>query len=68
MTLEAFFKALTNVNAVVTVKNAAGEELVKINAAGYEQLLASLLAETVKEITVKSGSDVSVKLDGEISA
>ena len=65
MTLDAFFKALSNVNAVVTVKNAAGTELVKVNAAGYAQLLASLLAETVKTITVKSASDVQVTLEGE---
>lgn len=68
MTLEAFFKALTNVNAVVTIKNAAEKDLVKVNAAGYEQLLATLLAEEVKGITVKSATDVTVILDGEVSA
>ena len=68
MVLAEFFAALTNANAVVTIKNAAGADLVKVNAAGYEQLLASLLAEEVKEITVKSASDVIVTLDGEVSA
>ena len=68
MLLADFFAALTNANAVVTIKNAAGKDLVKVNAAGYEQLLASLLAEEVKEITVKSASDVIVTLDGEVSA
>lgn len=68
MTLEAFFEALTNSAAVVTVQDGAKKELVKVNAAGYEQLLASLLGETVKEITVVSAAAVTVVIDTSVSA
>lgn len=68
MTLEAFFKALTNAAAVVTVQDANKHDLVKVNAAGYEQLLEELLAETVDAITVVSPNAVTVILEGEISA
>jgi len=64
MLLQDFFEALTNQAAVVTVKDASGNELVKVNAAGYAQLLASLLAETVAQITVVNTNAVTVVLDG----
>ena len=68
MTLAAFFEALSNVNATVTVQDGAKHDLVKVNAAGYEQLLSELLAETVKEINIVSAMAVTVVLDTEVSA
>ena len=68
MLLSEFFAALTNAAAVVTVQDGAKHELVKVNVAGYEQLLASLLAETVKEITVQNANAVTVVLDTPVSA
>lgn len=68
MTLEAFFKALTNTNAVVTVQDGNKHELVKVYASGYEQLLASLLAETVENFTMVSPAAVTVILESEVSA
>lgn len=68
MLLQDFFEALTNSTAVVTIKDEGAHELVKVNAAGYEQLLASLLAEEVKGITVKSANDVIVVIAGGVSA
>ena len=48
MTLEAFIKALTNQNTVVTVQDGNKQELIKFYAAGYEQLLTDLLSKNVE--------------------
>lgn len=65
MTLQEFFAALTNSNAVVTVQSSDNTELVKVFASGYEQLLASLLAETVDKITISGNAAITIVLAGE---
>ena len=62
MTLTQFLAALTNTTMVVTVLDAEGTELVKLYAAGYQQLLATLLAKEVSEITFVNQQAVTVKL------
>ncbi len=68
MTLEAFIKALTNQNTVVTVQDGNKQELIKFYAAGYEQLLTDLLSKNVENFTVTSAQAVTVVLEAEISA
>lgn len=66
MTLQEFFAALQNPNMVVTIKEPTdGEatvELTKIFASGYEQLLASLLARTVDELTILNNNNAEILL------
>ena len=66
MTLSQFFAALQNANMVVSIKapgtGGAAEELTKIYASGYEQLLAALLARTVDKITVQNAGAAEVLL------
>lgn len=62
MTLTQFLAALTNTNMVVTVLDSNDTELVKMYAAGYQQLLETLLAKTVSQITFVSAQAVTVKL------
>ena len=62
MTLTQFLAALTNTTAVVTVNDNDGSELVKLYASGYQQLLATLLAREVEEVTVVNNQAVTIKL------
>ena len=62
MTLSEFLAALTNAQAVVTVQDNDGTELVKLFAAGYAQLLAELLAREVAQVTVVNQTAITVKL------
>ena len=66
MTLSEFLAALNNPQAVVTI-NEPGEgtavtELIKMYAAGYEQLLAELLAREVDKVTVVNQNAITVLL------
>lgn len=65
MTLTQFLAALTNTGMVVTVLDNDGTELVKLYSAGYQQLLATLLARVVSEITFVNNQAVTVKLTEE---
>ena len=66
MTLSEFFAALQNPNMVVTIKapgtGSEVEELAKIYAPGYEQLLSATLARTVDKITIGNASAAEVLL------
>ena len=62
MTLQEFLAALTNAAAVVTVQENDGTELIKLYAAGYAQLLASLLGREVSTVTVVNPQAITVKL------
>ena len=62
MTLSDFLAALNNPQAVVTVVESDNTELVKVNAAGYAQLLATLLAREVDKVTVANANSLSVLL------
>ena len=69
MTLSEFLASLQNAGAIqVTVLDSDNTELVKLFAAGYSQLLVSLLARTVEKVTILNQSAVSVVLQGELSA
>lgn len=69
MTLSEFLASLQNAGQIqVTVLESDNTELVKLYAAGYEQLLASLLARTVEKVTILNQAAVSVVLQGELSA
>ena len=65
MTLSEFLAALTNAQAVVTVIESDNTELVKLYAAGYSQLLATLLAREVDKVTSANAKGVSVLLNAE---
>lgn len=65
MTLSEFLAALTNAQAVVTVIESDNTELVKLYAAGYSQLLATLLAREVDKVTIANANGVSVLLKAE---
>lgn len=65
MTLSDFLAALNNPQAVVTVVDSDSTELVKVNAAGYAQLLSTLLARTVDKVTISNANAVSVLLQQE---
>ena len=62
MTLQEFLAALTNAQALVTVVDSDDAELIKLYAAGYAQLLATLLAREVDTVTIANPQAVSVKL------
>lgn len=69
MTLSEFLASLQNAGAIqVTVLDSDNTELVKLFAAGYGQLLVSLLAREVDKVTILNQSAVSVVLQGELSA
>jgi predicted YcjX-like family ATPase len=65
MTLSEFLAALNNPNAVVTVNNDDGTELIKLYAAGYAQLLAALLAREIDKVTVVNQAAITVLLKTE---
>lgn len=67
MTLEELFAALQNPNMVVEVQK-NNVQLTKIYVSGYEQLQASLLAQTVSQITVQNVNQALVELAGSASA
>lgn len=64
MTLSEFLAALNNPQAVVTVLDSetGNPELIKLYAAGYEQLLATLLAREVDKVTIVNQAAVTVIL------
>jgi predicted YcjX-like family ATPase len=66
MSLSEFLAALNNPQAVVTInepsEGTAVTELIKMYAAGYEQLLAELLAREVDKVTVVSPQAITVLL------
>lgn len=62
MTLSEFLSALNNPQAVVTVVDNDNTELIKLYAAGYAQLLASLLAREVDKVTIAQTNAVTVLL------
>lgn len=68
MTLSEFLTALNNPGAVVTIIESNNTELIKLYAAGYAQLLASLLAREVDKVTVTNTNAITVVLKGEVSA
>ena len=65
MTLSQFLAALNNAQAVVTILDNDNTELVKVYAAGYEQLLATLLAREVDKVTIVQSNAVTVLLKAE---
>ena len=65
MTVEQFLAALTNDKMLITILDYDDSELVKLYAQGYEQLLASLLAETVDKITISGNAAITIVLAGE---
>lgn len=62
MTLSEFLAALNNPQAVVTVIDNDNTELIKLYAAGYAQLLATLLAREVDKVTVVNQAAITVVL------
>lgn len=62
MTLSEFLAALNNPQAVVTVIDDDNTELIKLYAAGYAQLLATLLAREVDKVTVVNQAAITVVL------
>ncbi len=62
MTLSEFLAALNNPQAVVTVIDDDNTELIKLYAAGYAQLLATLLAREVDKVTVVNQAAITVIL------
>lgn len=62
MTLAEFLAALNNPQAVVTVLDSDNTELIKLFAAGYEQLLAELLSREVDKVTIAQMNAVTVLL------
>jgi predicted YcjX-like family ATPase len=62
MTLSEFLAALNNPQAVVTVFDDDNTELIKLYAAGYAQLLATLLAREVDKVTVVNQAAITVIL------
>lgn len=62
MTLAEFLAALNNPNAVVTVVDDNDSELIKLYAAGYEQLLAALLEREVDVVTIVNQAAITLKL------
>lgn len=62
MSLLDFFQALDNENAVITINDDDGSELVKVYASGSSQLLATLLARNVATIKVVSATAITVSL------
>lgn len=62
MTLQEFLAALNNPNAVITVIDDDNTELIKLYAAGYAQLLATVLAREVDKVTVVKVDQITVLL------
>lgn len=62
MSLSDFFQALDNNNAVITINDDTGNELVKVYASGSDQLLASLLSRNVAKFKVTSPNAITVDL------
>ncbi len=62
MTLSEFLAALNNPNAVITVIDDDNTELIKLYAAGYAQLLATVLAREVDKVTVVKVDQITVLL------
>ena len=62
MSLLDFFQALDNENAVITINDDDGSELVKVYASGSSQLLATLLARSVAKFKVTSPTAITVSL------
>lgn len=62
MSLLDFFQALDNNNAVITIIDDDGTELVKVYASGSSQLLATLLARNVATFKVNSPTAITVTL------
>ena len=62
MTLQEFLAALNNPNAVITVIDDDSTELIKLYAAGYAQLLATVLAREVDKVTVVKVDQITVLL------
>ena len=62
MSLLDFFQALDNDNAVITIIDDNGTELVKVYASGSSQLLATLLARNVATFKVNSPTAITVNL------
>ena len=65
MTLSEFLAALNNPQAVVTVNDSDNTELIKMYAAGYAQLLATLLAREVDKVTVVNQAAITILLKAE---
>ncbi len=67
MTLQEFLAALDNPTAVVTVKDSTegNPDLIKLYAAGYAQLLATLLAREIDKVTVVKADQITVILKAE---
>lgn len=62
MSLSDFFGALDNANAVITIIDDDGDELVKVYASGSDQLLATLLARNVAKFKVTNPTSITVEL------
>lgn len=62
MTLSEFLAALTNPQAVVTVVDSDNTELIKLYAAGYSQLLSTLLSREIDKVTIAQMNAVTVLL------
>lgn len=62
MTVQEFLAALNNPNAVVTVTENDGTELIKLYAAGYQQLVHTLLGREIAQVTVVNPQAITVKL------
>ena len=62
MTVQEFLAALQNPTSIVTILDNDGTELIKLYAAGYAQLLATLLARDVEQVTVGNQNAISLKL------
>ena len=62
MKLEDFLAALKNNTAVITVKDEDDNELIKLFAPGYSQLVTSLLERVVDEVVIQNLQSIIVKL------
>ena len=62
MALSDLFAVLENPNAVVTVNEANGTQIVKFYLSGSTQLLATLLAREVSTFVAKSANDYVITL------
>lgn len=62
MTLAEFLETFNNPQAVITVTDSNNTELIKFYAAGYEQLLSTLLDREVDKVTIVQMNAVTVLL------
>lgn len=62
MALSDLFAVLDNPNAVVTVNEADGTQVVKFYLSGSAQLLATLLAREVSKFVAKNANDYVITL------